>query len=146
MDGPENSPQQETSTEKAYPVGPRTPVFSHLAEALTPLYKKGLEEAVAKGSEGEFHRSRLGVLMNQVMEQFPDPNTLPKNPKLVLSREDIDMIERIIPTPPDAAKARLLREWIRELNSDFKSAELKENAKHLGKNTWSKLKKWTKLQ
>lgn len=84
--------------------------------------------------------------MHQVMEQFPDPNTLPENPTVVLSKQDIDMIEKIIPTPSDAAQAMLRREWVKELSSDFKSAELKENARHLGKSAWAKLRKWTKPQ
>lgn len=43
MDGPENLPTpEETSTEKAYPVNLRPPVFSRLAESLTPVYKRDL--------------------------------------------------------------------------------------------------------
>jgi hypothetical protein len=84
--------------------------------------------------------------MHQVLEQFETPDTVPEKPTVVLSRQDIKMIEGLVPTAHDAAGAMLRKEWLNELKSDFQSAEFKENSKLWGKKAVSVIKKIVKPQ
>lgn len=146
MDSPENIKPSEESTETAYPVGLRPAIFSHLAESLTPIFVKKRNEAIADNKEAEFYQSRLAILMHQITEQFEKPDTLPKKPVVVLSRQDIDMVEDEVPTRTDAAGRMIRAEWINELKGDFQSAELRENTKRFGRNAASMIKKVIKPQ
>ncbi len=63
--------------------------------------------------------------MGEMLSQFPDADTLPSQPVLNLSIEDVDFLKSTIQTPDHAAGGRLRSEMMRELNDNMRDARAK---------------------
>lgn len=145
MDSPENAPEIKNNAETTYPVRLRTPVFSFLAEGLRPAYRAELEEVQKDGSyKGlqEFHSgSRISRVMGEILDQFPDSQTLPESPTLHFSKEDISFLKEKIARPNDSAGSALWREMMREVDSSFSDARLRAKTSHFIESVKSRLRR-----
>lgn len=119
--------KRESAFEKTYDVEMRPALFSWLAESLRPQYERELAERRRDGSYNdldEFHRSRISRVMREMLDQFPSPNEIPKNPHLNLSKEDIAMLNTAIPSPSTEIQRRTNNLLKDELKEKFESARM----------------------
>lgn len=123
--------------ETEYRVPLRQPVFKYIAESVGPVYRKGLKEAEAASIDGsnknlaEFHASRLSRIMINVLRQYPDAHTLPEEPFLFLSQQDLAFLEKTIPQPSGAGERKLRQEMMSEVKNDFNSKKNTERIKSI---------------
>lgn len=133
MDAPEGSPQPEQVVEITYPVNLTPDLFTYLAESLQPVYESQLSELKKDGSfKGlqEFHHSsRIARLMTNILDQYPDSNTLPDNPSLNLSPEDVKFIKDITfpPLHASAVERKIHTGRMELLRIEFEKAKKEAN-------------------
>ncbi len=100
----QHNPEQEEIT---YSITPDPDLFAYIANNLRPVYQEELlkvqEDGSFKGLQEFHHNSRIGRIMGGIMDQFSDPDTIPDNPSLSLSKEDISYIKRALTLPVNAS-------------------------------------------
>lgn len=79
--------------------------------------------------------------MSEMLDQFEDPETLPDNPLLHLSQEDVNFLRDKITHPQDAAESALWREMMGEVNSAFSNARFKAKTGEIARSIKSKFKR-----
>lgn len=129
-DSTEGSPK----VEQAYRVKLSQAAFRYVAEQLRIVYDRERQAALKDGSfKGlqEFHNSRLSLLMAQVMDQYPDEKTLPEQPVLHVSSEDVAYIDKVIPRPFSAGPGMVHGELIGEFKRNFNEVKRAEQLKGL---------------
>lgn len=127
----ENIQNLTARTERRYEIYLRPQVFRYFAESLRPVYVRELDEIRKDGSFRDissFHKeSRLSRIMTSMLDQYPNPNTLPEKPVMSLSNQDIEFLEKTISIPISAQDLLLRREMMRELKEKFDSEKRKNS-------------------
>lgn len=112
------------------------PVFDYLSKSLNPIYagyKAELDFIQRDGSYQvikDFRNQRFEDLMGRLknVEENSDQNKNLKKVEMVLSTDDVKIIEDKIPRPFDAASALIRREMMRDLQDAFNSVKRSSKA------------------